>query len=199
MHFEEINMNCVKDYCEKLYQIVKKDYDYDLVIFVAKGGYLLGKYMADFNHCEFVSVSATRKGNKMKNSFRFILKRIPKNILKKLRALEVHMGIHQKNEERKISFNEEEYQKFKTIVKRILIIDDSIDTGNTAVLVIKTIQDFFPQAEVRFAALNVMKKSQIYPDYYLFQDVLVKGPWSSDSKENKLFLEAYSEWLNHKK
>lgn len=198
MILEEVNMQNIDDYCKRLYQLVKSDFDYDLVIFVAKGGYLLGKKMADYNHCEFLSIFATRKGNRFKKALRFILKLLPKGLIQKLREREVQAGIHRKHSERCVSFDAKEYQFFKPTVKKILIVDDSVDTGSTVSLTVNAIQNFFEGAEVRFASLNVMKNSSVYPNYYLFENVLVRGPWSSDSKENKRYLKEYFDWCNQK-
>ena len=48
------------------------------------------------------------------------------------------------------------------------------------------------------AALNCFEKSKkiVNTEYYVYEDTMLKGPWSNDSKENKQYLKMYTEWHN---
>lgn len=199
MNYLEINLLNENDYCSKLYKKIIKDFNYDLVIFVAKGGYSLGKNMALLNDCDFLEVIAERKGNKLKQKIKPLFKFLPKKLTVFIREKELKSGMHSKHSERKIQFNEKAYSRYKDKINNVLIIDDSVDTGNTVNITLNLIRGYFKKANVKFASLNVMKKSNIYPDYYLFEDTIIKGPWSSDSQENELFLKEYYEWHNNLK
>ena len=78
--------------------------------------------------------------------------------------------------------------------KSILLVDDSIDSGNSIKLTKEKIQKFFPKANIKVAVFNVMKKATIKPDYTLYKDMMICGPWSNDSKENVDYLKDYYDW-----
>lgn len=116
---------------------------------------------------------------------------------KKLREKEVNSNIHEKNSDRSVSFNKILWSKYKNC-KKILIVDDSVDTGYSLLYVKKAVENEFKNSEVRLATLNCFKKSSniIKTNYYIYEDTMLKGPWSNDSKENKKYLEEYMEWHN---
>ena len=113
MNYLEINLLNENDYCSKLYKKIIKDFNYDLVIFVAKGGYSLGKNMALLNDCDFLEVIAERKGNKLKQKIKPLFKLLPKKLTFFIREKELKSGMHSKHSERKIQFNEKAYSRYK--------------------------------------------------------------------------------------
>ena len=123
MNYLEINLLNENDYCSKLYKKIIKDFNYDLVIFVAKGGYSLGKNMALLNDCDFLEVIAERKGNKLKKIISPFLKLIPKKIKMYLRNKEVKSNVNEKNIERNVIYNVEKWSKYKEC-KNIILVDD---------------------------------------------------------------------------
>lgn len=194
MKYKELSTESVKTECKKLYGRIKKEYPYDLVIFVAKGAFIIGEEFAKQNKVPLLEIVAKRKGGTIKNMLKPFLRIIPKGITMKLREEEMNSEFHEKRKERSVSFNKEKYEEYKT-AKKILIIDDSIDSGNTINSVMKTINDFFgANSEKRILAFNVMSKSTIKPNYTIYMDTLVKGPWSSDSLENPEFIRKYKKW-----
>lgn len=193
MNYKELSIKNVEEECKKLYKIIKKDYDYDLVIFIARGSYIIGKELADLNKTPLLEIYATRKGGKLKKLIKPLFKFVPKKILIKLRSKEMKSTYHEKNDDRSVSFNEEEYSKYKKC-KKILLVDDSIDSGNSIKLTKEAIKNYYKKAKVKVAVFNVMSKSTIKADYNLYEDIMICGPWSNDSKECNKHLKMYNEW-----
>ena len=193
MNYTELSIENVKEKCKELYKEIKKDYDYDLVIFIARGSYIIGKELADLNNVPLLEIYATRKGGKLKKIIKPLFKFIPKKILIKLRSKEMKSTYHEKNDDRSVSFDENVYSKYVN-EKKILLVDDSIDSGNSIKLTKESIENYFKKAKVKVAVFNVMSKSTIKADYNLYKDMMICGPWSNDSKECNKHLKMYNNW-----
>lgn len=193
MKYLELSIENVKENSKKLYKKIIKNYDYDLVIFIAKGSYLIGQELATLNNADLLEIFATREGGKLKKLIKPLFKIIPKKILIKLREKEMKSDFHEQKSDRKVSFDKEIYSKYKN-KKNILLVDDSIDSGNSIILTKEEIQNFFPKANIKVAVFNVMKKATIKADYTLYKDMMICGPWSNDSKENSKHTKMYNEW-----
>lgn len=165
----------------------------DLIIYVARAGYLIANEISEALQLPIIGVAAERKGNGLKSKFVGFLSILPKNIKTVLRNIEVKSNIHNQNTERNVSWLESTSQYIGK-VKSVLIIDDAVDTGNSLLSVKKKVIETFGDIQIRFAAINVMSNSKknIDIDYYLYNDVLLMTPMSKDSKEYKLFLEMYN-------
>ena len=193
MNYLELSIENVEDKCRELYK--KIDYDYDLVIFIAKGSYIIGRELSKFNNVPLLEIFATRKGSKLKKIVKPLLKFVPKEILILLRKKEMSSTYHETNNDRNVSFDDTKFSSYLDN-KRILLVDDSIDSGNSIILTKKAIVDYFKNAEVKVAVFNVMDKSTIRPDYTLYNNMMICGPWSNDSKYNKKYNKLYYEWKN---
>ena len=193
MNTLDINFNRLNDECMKLYKKIKNTYDYDLVVFIAKGSYLIGKEIAELNNVPLIEIRAERKGNKLKTLLKPVLKIIPKRILNVLREKEMKSVVHVKHVDRNVSYDEKKYSNFKD-KKRILLIDDSADSGNSLILCVDSLKKYFTNSEIKTCTLNVMNHSEFIPDYYLYKNTIIRGPWSSDSVENRKFLNEYYDW-----
>lgn len=195
MELLELSKSKLHEENVKLFEKIKNDYDYDLVIFIAKGSYLIGKDLADLKRVPLLEIFATRKGGKLKKIISPFLKIIPKKIKNRLRKKEMNSNYHEKNSERNISFNVNIWKKYIDC-KNILLVDDSVDTGYSIKSTVDAIQIFFPNSNIKVATLNVFEKSKkiVYTDFYLYSEKMLLGPWSNDSKENKQYLKEYGEW-----
>ncbi len=197
MKFVELSIENLKEENKKLFDLVVKDYDFDCVIFIARGSYLIGKDLANFKDVPLLEVFASRKGGKLKKILRPFLQFIPTKLKKVLREKEFNSNVHEKNSQRSIDFNSKIWSKYKNCAK-LLIVDDSVDTGYSVISVKNAVQQFFVGSEIRVAALNCFEKSKkiVNTEYYVYEDTMLKGPWSNDSKENKQYLKMYTEWHN---
>lgn len=193
MNYIELSIENVEEKTYELYERIKNNYQYDLVVFIAKGSYLIGKKLAEIKQVPLLEIHATRKGGSFKKLIKPIVGLLPNKILIKLREIEFLSDYHKKNKERKIHFEKNIYNKYKDS-KKILLVDDSIDFGNSVIGTKTALEVFFQEAEIKVAVFNVMKKSAIRPDFCLFEDKMLNGPWSIDSKENATHIKLYKNW-----
>lgn len=85
----------------------KKEFNADLVIYIAKGGYLVAKPFSDIFNVPLVGVKAERKGNKVKDLIMPLIVKLPNFVLNILRKIELKTNIHDKYTERNIVLFEE--------------------------------------------------------------------------------------------
>ena len=195
MELLELSEEKMHDENKKLFKKIIKNYNYDLVIFIARGSYMIGLDLAKFNDVPLLEIFATRKGGKIKKVLRPLLKIIPKNIKKILRKNEFNSNYHEKNSDRNITFNGKIWNEYRD-KKNILLIDDSVDTGYSIKKAKDAIESFFTNSNVKIAAINYFEKSKkiVNVDYFLYSEKMLLGPWSNDSKENKKYLMEYKKW-----
>ena len=114
MNYVELSSKDVENKTSELYnKILSTDYKFDLVIFIAKGSYTIGKKLSELGNCPLLEIKATRKGNKLKKIISPFLKLIPKKIKMYLRNKEVKSNVHEKNIERNVIYNVEKWSKYK--------------------------------------------------------------------------------------
>lgn len=195
MELLELSKEKLRKENKKLFEIVKKDYEYDLVVFVARGSYLIGLDMAKYNNVGLLEIFAKRKGGRFKKIVSPFLKLIPTSVKSVLRKKEFNSNYHEKNKDRSVYYDKEIWLKYKGC-KRILLVDDSVDTGYSIKYAKEAIMSFFEDAEVKVAAINYFTKSKNVVDtnYNIYVDKMLLGPWSNDSKENKQYIEEYNKW-----
>lgn len=166
----------------------------ELVVYVAKGAYLIGRTIAEYFEIPLLEVEAVRTGNRLKDIVRPVLALLPSRFKVWLRRKEMNTGVHTRNSERHTVINDTHMllaQNFRSI----LLVDDSVDTGNTIQAVIKILQEAFPQAQIQTAAFFVFESSKtlVHIDYNLYGDTIFSAPWSSDSLYHKDFMREYEE------
>lgn len=160
----------------------------DLVVFIARGGLPIGQAIATQCGCPMVGVRAEREGGRLKEHLTPILWRIPKRLRTHLRELELRSGVHRRHTARKVMFLQS-----LPLAERVLIVDDSIDTGASMRQVCAAVAKHLPQAELRTAALNVFSASDavIHTDACLYYDTILSTPASADHAEHAAFLELW--------
>ena len=84
----------------------------------------------------------------------------------------------------------------KAAVRKILIIDDSVDTGASMLSVYNKVRETFPASEIYTYALNVFTESEqlIKIDFFTIRDSIIRTPMSKDSHEHCEFLKMCSEY-----
>ena len=66
----------------------------------------------------------------------------------------------------------------------ILVADDAVDSGNTMLSVVEAVKNNYPEARVATAAVVVTTRApKIRPDFYMFDNLLIRFPWSADVKK----------------
>ncbi|MER2105653.1 MAG: phosphoribosyltransferase [Solibacillus sp.] len=197
MNYLELSIEDLKKEIEILNSAMSKmKYKPDRIVFVSKGAYLIGKYLSDMNNIPLIECHAKRQGNKLKSYVAPSLKILPQKLKVFLRKLEINKGTHTQKSERNVFTNINLTEK-DWLNEKILIVDDSVDTGNT----LKQVKDYLLEnsgaTDIKILAINVFHSSNeiITVDYYIYKDTMINGPWSNDSKYNKQFLLAYEKGL----
>ncbi len=176
---------------------IKVSYQPDAVIFVAKGGYIIGKMFSEYFGCPLLYVKASRSGGQFKNILKKFFPFIPEKIRILLRKRELSSNLHEDKSERNIFFDKNQIKENQ--LKRILVVDDSVDTGYTAKSIMVLLNKIFSEADLRFAALNVFEKScSVFKiDFFYYKETILNLPSSNDSKYNKEFERMYSEYMKY--
>lgn len=189
----ELSINDIRTQCSAWAEEIKKEFQPQLLIYVAKAGYLIAEAMNEVFRADILGIDATRKGNRLKEKLGKVFTHIPRFIHKWLIAVELKSNIHGKDTNREVCFHDKLNTIDKNKMKHILVVDDSVDTGYSLKSVLAEVSKFFPEAKTKTASLNVWEKSRAVAttDYWLYSDTIIKAPMSKDSKEYKKFIELY--------
>ena len=106
MKYTELSIEKLKSECNSWARELKKTYCPDLVIYVARAGYLIAKEMSEVFEVPMVGISATREGNKLKEIVGPVISFMPNFVRNFLISMELKSNTHDKNTERKIHFHE---------------------------------------------------------------------------------------------
>lgn len=195
----ELSINDISEKCGVWAEEIAETFCPQLLIYVAKAGYLIAEAMNGVFHAEILGIEATRKGNKAKEKLGFIFRHVPRFLHKWLISLELKSNIHGKEQNRQVRFhNKIEQIRLRTgekpSIRKILIVDDSVDTGYSMKAVVTETEKYFPEAQIKIASMNVWgKSSSVIPvDFALYHDTIIKAPMSKDHKEYKVFKNLYS-------
>ncbi|MFC0904974.1 phosphoribosyltransferase [Clostridium sp. MT-14] len=183
-----LSIKDVKRDCLELSKLIDKSgFRPDCVVYIKTGGYLVGKYIAEYYKIQLRGLRILREGNGIKSKFSFILRILPKFVKNLLRELEFKSGIHAKRSNRVVT----EIDENLLYGENILLVDDSIDTGNTIVSALDFLKNNSNlDLNIKVLALNKFKLSEklMKTDYYLYEDSIIIYPWSKDSKEYKDYI-----------
>ena len=196
MEHIEIDKKILEDFSVQLFKKIQKEFKPEAILFVAKGGYLLGSALAKKFNCSLIEIEAQRPEGKIKKILLKSVKLIPRKLRFKLREIELKLGNYNKNKDRNVKISELNIEKLKKI-ENILIVDDSIDTGNTVDEILKYLK-LINNFNIKILALNVFDEGlkKINVDFWIYKNTMIVGSWSKDSKNYKEFMKEY---LNYKK
>lgn len=194
MDFVELSIESLREESRRLAGLIAKDWQPDLVIYLAKGGYLIGEEVASFFNVGLLEFDANRTGDKSKQNLAKILGKLPKCIRKKLRESELKTRFKADNSQTqsKTLHLTKRYQ-ISINPMRVLIVDDSADTGSSLLSAKKLTEALFPNVEIKIATLNVFDEAllRVQIDWYLYANCLLGTPASKDNKEYLNFLSLY--------
>jgi len=169
-------------------EVSQSGYNPDIIIGISNGGSHVGLELhRHFQNATYTDVNIHRKGSKTKNksAIRFIISRLPKFINNWLRIIESFLHQQKKRHIRlgEISFSKDISEMLSTKGKKILIVDDAIDSGATMAKLIDYINTAHPDNTIKVAAITVTTKTPIKTaDYYLYHNnTLIRFPWAIDA------------------
>ena len=102
MEYVELSIKELEKISKILAGKVKERYDPNLIIYIAKGGFLIAKSISDVLDVPFIGIYAMRKGNKSKDFLSPILSRMPRFLTNFLRKIELKSNIHRTITERDV-------------------------------------------------------------------------------------------------
>ena len=146
--------------CTKEAKRISSETNIDLIVFVAKAGLPIALYMSRILGCKILPIYAERKTGLMKKLF-FKLggKFLPERVKILLRLLEVKSGFHKRNPERHVTFDADMTDAEKASIRKILVVDDSIDTGASMLQVISKVRQVFPECAGNTVSLTARNRT----------------------------------------
>lgn len=198
MKYIELSIEELVRECRNWIKDIEKSYCPDMVIYVAKAGYLIGQaFVHELGSVPLVAIGAERRGNGLKSKLHKYLAIIPFRLRNILIFIELKTNIHKAKKERNVDFISDVTPYINSGIKRILLVDDSVDTGYSIKQVKDKVAEVFPNSEIRTASLNVWDKSKeiVQVEYALYHNVIIKAPMSKDSKEYNEFVGLYNKSL----
>lgn len=171
-----------------------RDFDADAVVGIATGGEVVARAMQPFLTVgtDMAYIRLQRAGTSMKSVVRLdvLLRPLPRRLLDVMRWIEV--------EYREMAFRVsrasrapvpepvdpvalEALEPLRSAL-RILVVDDTVDSGRTLRRALSLVNAVAPDAEVRTAVLtSTWRRPPVAPDYCLFTRTLLRMPWSFDA------------------
>lgn len=164
-----------------------------LIVAVAEGGIpvaelVRGIFIEQNSNPEILKIKAQRPSTKQKKSGKFsktvlktVFRFLPKFLLDKFRVWEhLYLSKNRIQERKIIQINELKSSQFDLV----LIVDDAVDSGITMKKVIEfTREKLGNSPEIKTLAVVLTQKNPVYsPDFCMFQNVLIRFPWSLDGK-----------------
>ena len=177
-----LTLNCsdFKSACKKLEDnIISSGFLPDIVVGIESGGrYVADEIFAGVKHCY---IAKHRPGNKSKKVLLSkIISKLPMlatNTLRRIESCVLSVRLLKRVQAFEGNIPSEIFD-----VYRILVVDDAIDTGNTMQSIVMALEKKNPNAQISTAVIvKTLPSSRIVPDYCLYNDVLIRFPWSNDA------------------
>lgn len=198
MKYTKLSLTELKEISRRWAVDIFKSYQPDMVVYVAKAGFIIGNEIARTLHVELIGVETVReKGNRLKAVIAPLVRVLPDWIRNVLIFFELKSGIHKRNNKRIIRFIDKKKIIWSKTIRKILVVDDSVDTGTSILAVINALKKEYENAEIRVAGLNVWDKSEelVKVDYCLYRNTIIKSPMSKDSEEYGNFIQEYYQFI----
>jgi hypoxanthine phosphoribosyltransferase len=187
--------------CGRLWDVAQQAFRPDLVVGIRSGGWWVAEEMKAArapSGVVFLPLTSRRPSTDVKGksrAFKLLLKVLPYFLLDLLRLLEYYLLTlprcravikHGAGEARVPDAAEVDAVRWAAAglrpKARVLVVDDSLDSGSTVANVISTLRRVLPSdAEVRTAAYTVLGPAPIVPaDFFLYHRINCRFPWSYD-------------------
>ena len=195
MKYAELSLEKLRETSISMANTIKSKHEVDLIVFVAKAGFAIAYYMNEVFNVPLLGVEAHRKGNGLKAKLSPILAYLPCWLKDILRVIELKSNLHCKCADRSVNFFPAISEIDTCKCKKILLVDDSVDTGNSMKAVYELVAKTFANASIISYSLNVWEQSKVLfdTDYYTYLNTIIRTPMSKDSKEYDTFINLYEQ------
>lgn len=173
------------------------EFEADLVVGIAKGGDVLARVMLEFarHRPTYVSVKVQRRGTKVKarlpslgalpGPLRFILRWVEveyREFAYRMRRMSGRSWETTELTTGAIADLQSQLHEVASLIpSRILIVDDTIDSGFTIALTEQAVRQAFPSAQIRSAVLaSTWRHPPIQSFYCTYHRMMIRFPWSQD-------------------
>jgi len=180
---KELN-SIVKEY---IHTKINPDFSPEIVVGIKTAGDVVGKIVYETflelnKNPHYESIKFQRSTTNIKDKYlRDLLKKLPEKILHVLRKIEFNIYIKFSSSSKKSN----SLKKSDKSGKKILLVDDSVDTGRTIVKAKNYLLNKYSNADIRvFSIAQTTVDPVDYPDYVIYNEMII-GPWSIDFKEKK--------------
>lgn len=171
--------------CKELESMVRRSFAPDLVIGIANGGVNVAELI--FGGVGHVVVKLQRPGTQTKEKISLVMrciKRMPepvKNCLRMFESSLLSLRKPVKRDSKNIEID------IPASSRRILIVDDAVDSGVTMLAVVEAVKKLAPDADIRTCAITCTTPQPLLtPDYFLYNNrTLIRFPWSNDYRRVK--------------
>lgn len=182
MGFKILNLDTVlfAEKCQELETLVRESaFEPDLVIAIPRSGLRMLPYVFPDKPQNNVVLPPRKKDGIKKYIMQYIAKS-PQWFKDLLRIVHAKWLVSRRN---RIDIDAIGLPEPEADFKRILIIDDAVDSGATMLAVVESFKKKYPEIELRTAVLTVTgRKPAFIPDYSLYNNsTLIRTPWSPDS------------------
>lgn len=151
----------------------------DVIVGIATGGVEVANNMfVNIPHLTVDAHRPTTKAKKRHNAIMHCVRRLPRSIKDALRIAESKILALRRPRHREVVFDRSSIASFK----RVLVVDDAVDSGATAHAVIEVINSIPGNRDVALAVLTVTTRHPIVTaDFALYRNnTLLRFPWSMD-------------------
>ncbi|HTW72132.1 MAG TPA: phosphoribosyltransferase family protein [Acetobacteraceae bacterium] len=181
--------------CASLMQQAMDRFDPDVLVGVRTGGLVVAEAMADSvqNRVPVMPLTCRRASTSAKSRFGLlpaVLAVLPQAVVDGLRWLEHRLLSalrRRKSTPQEIDHAEAmaigEYLTAHAAARRVLVVDDAVDSGVTLSTVLRLLREAAPGGtELRSAVVTVtLDQPLVEPDFALYRGVLCRFPWSFDA------------------
>ena len=186
----------IEDDCLLWAREIEKEFKPELIIFIAKSGFLFARPLAKYFNCEIVDVVAIRSDNGTKDIVKKLIPRMPKSLLAFLLEKRVSDPNYYKYSDRTVSGTSRFHAIDMNSYRRILLVDDSVDTGWSLIKVKEYLENNGAAGKYKIASYCVLSESnkRVSVDFARYTDSIVLTATSRYSKEYDSFIQDYEEW-----
>lgn len=187
-------MKEVREDCKLWASEIAQTFRPDIVIFIAKSGFLFAQPIAEFFGCPMADVTVKRPGDKVRDHVKKIFRFVPKFIW----SIYVRISplFNDKHTER-IFIPGTKLQALNLAdYRNILLVDDSADTGSSIVKAVQELRALAPESVIKTCCYCVIYLSdkRVSIDYFRYKDTVIFSGPSRYSPEYGDFLRSLEEW-----